>query len=453
MLHVCRNVRTSHSRCWHAASISVRRRNLLTLAIETSCDDTCVSILSTTNRHNSASADLLFDEKITAKNTGKGGILPTESLQSHQSNLSTLVESALPHLPTALDPVGPRTIWLRDGNPVQKPDFISVTRGPGMSANLGLGLATAKGLATAWQIPMVGVHHMQAHALTPRLVNAMGKDGQHDDDGHSPNFPFLTLLVSGGHTMLLHSKGLVDHEILATTMDTAVGDELDKCGRLLLPKEVQAGTPDTAFGKYLSAYAFRSPEDFASWRVPATRAEEIDKPRNEFGWRLSTPMAENRELTFSFSGIASQVKRLILARSNAGSMNEMERLLLARSALGAAFEHLGSRTVIALEKLRAEGIQIDHLVVSGGVAANSFLRYYLRELLDRRSFGKTQLVFPPVEFCTDNAAMIAWAGFEMFGAGYSTDLGCAPLRKWSMDSHQPGGGILGIGEWIRPGTQ
>ncbi|OCT48775.1 tRNA N6-adenosine threonylcarbamoyltransferase, mitochondrial [Cladophialophora carrionii] len=452
MLHACRSIKTLPSRCWHAFSTSARRRNLLTLAIETSCDDTCVSILSTTNRHNGVWADLLFNEKVTAKNTGKGGILPTESLESHQSNLSTLLESALPYLPNAPDTVGPRTVWLGDGSPVQKPDFISVTRGPGMSASLGVGLATAKGLATAWQIPMVGVHHMQAHALTPRLVSAMGKDG-HDHHGHSPNFPFLTLLVSGGHTMLLHSKGLLDHEILATTTDTAIGDELDKCGRLILPKELQAGTPDTAFGKYLSAYAFRTPEDFASWRVPATRAEEIDKPVNEFGWGLSTPKAQNRELAFSFSGIASQVKRLILARGIAGGMTEMERLLLARSALGAAFEHLGSRTIIALEKLRAEGIQIDHLVVSGGVAANTFLRYYLRELLDRRAFGRTQLVFPPVEFCTDNAAMIAWAGTEMFEAGYSTELGCAPVRKWSMDSHQPGGGILGIEGWIRTGTQ
>jgi N6-L-threonylcarbamoyladenine synthase len=428
-----------------------RRRNLLTLAIETSCDDTCVALLSTTKRHNGVWAHLIFDEKVTAKNTGKGGILPTESLESHQANLSTLLQSAIQCLPDASDSVGPRTIWLRDGNPVQKPDFISVTRGPGMSANLGVGLATAKGLATAWQIPYVGVHHMQAHALTPRLVNATSKDG-HDDDGHHPNFPFLTLLVSGGHTMLLHSKGLVDHEILATTTDTAVGDELDKCGRLILPKELQEGTPDTAFGKYLSEYAFKSPEDFADWSVPATRAEEIDKPVNEFGWGLSTPLAQSRELAFSFSGIASQVKRLLLARSNEGGMDDKERLLLARSALGAAFEHLGSRTIIALEKLRAEGVQIDHLVVSGGVAANSFLRYYLRELLDRRSFETTQLVFPPVELCTDNAAMIAWAGFEMFEAGYTTVFGCAPARKWSMDSQQPGGGILGIGGWVRSPT-
>ncbi|KAJ9615399.1 Mitochondrial tRNAs modification protein [Cladophialophora chaetospira] len=448
MLHVSRGLRALPSRCRHTVSISAFRRNLLTLAIETSCDDTCVSILSTNGRRTGVLADLLFNEKVTARNTGKGGILPTESLESHQANLSKLVETALPTLPDAENTVGRRTIWLRDGRPKPKPDFISVTRGPGMSANLGIGLTTAKGLATAWQIPMVGVHHMQAHALTPRLVHAMSKDG-HGTEGHEPDFPFLTLLISGGHTMLLYSRGLVDHEILATTTDTAIGDELDKCGRLILPKHLQEGTPDTAFGKYLSAYAFSGPEEFDFWKVPSTRAQELDKPVNEFGWVLSAPMAQNRDLAFSFSGIASQVRRLIQARNHEGAMDENERLLLARSALGTAFEHLGSRTVIALEKLRAEGVEIDSLVVSGGVAANSFLRYYLRELLHVRSFGTTTLVFPPVDLCTDNAAMIAWAGLEMFQAGYTTDLGCAPVKRWSMDSRKPGGGILGIGGWVQ----
>ncbi len=407
-----------------------------------------MSILSTTRRDDGVRASLRFNEKITAKNTGKGGIIPTESLESHQSSLPSLLETALPYLPDAENTNGPRTIWLRNGNTKQKPDFVSVTRGPGMSANLGVGLATAKGLATAWQIPMVGVHHMQAHALTPRLVNAMSED-DHGSEEYKPDFPFLTLLVSGGHTMLLYSKGLVDHEILATTTDTAIGDELDKCGRLILPRDLQEGTPDTAYGKYLSAYAFKDREEFEFWNVPASRAQEIEKPVNEFGWGLSAPMAQNRNLAFSFSGIASQVKKLTHVRSKEGGMDDRERLLLARSALGTAFEHLGSRTIIALEKLQASGVEINNLVVSGGVAANDFLRYYLRELLDVRSFGQTQLVFPPVELCTDNAAMIAWAGLEMFEAGYTTDLACAPVRKWSMDGQILGGGILGIGGWLR----
>lgn len=447
MLRSCRRLRAFKTKCRPLYSDHLPRRSLLTLAIETSCDDTAVAILSSHNRPPAVCADLLFNAKITARNTGKGGIVPTESLESHQSNLSNLLQTALPFLPNTQDASGQNTIWLRDGQRRQKPDFISVTRGPGMSANLGVGLSTAKGLATAWQIPMVGVHHMQAHALTPRLDHAMTKtDG---DFGCKPEFPFLTLLVSGGHTMLLYSKGLVDHEILATTRDTAVGDELDKCGRLILPLELQRGTPDTAFGRYLSAYAFPTSEEYASWQVPRSRVEEVERPVNHFGWKLSTPMGLNRDLAFSFAGIASQVKRLMLARANGDGMGDTERLLLARSALGTAFEHLGSRTVIALEKLRAEEVEVGSLVVSGGVAANNFLRYYLRELLDVRSFRKLKLVFPPVELCTDNAAMIGWAGMEMFEAGYTTDLGCAPIRKWSLDSQGPDGGILGLDGWIQ----
>ncbi|KIX99059.1 uncharacterized protein Z520_05520 [Fonsecaea multimorphosa CBS 102226] len=454
MLYGPGHSRVLYKLCRRTVCSFAPRRSLLTLAIESSCDDTCVAILSkctTTNEPHQVKARLLFNEKITAKNTGKGGILPTEALESHQANLSKVLENALPSLPAASDSLpNAKKIWLRDGAPKRKPDFISVTRGPGMSANLGVGLATAKGLATAWQIPMVGVHHMQAHALTPRLVNAMAEKHRPVHAALKPSFPFLTLLVSGGHTMLLYSKGLVDHKILATTTDTAIGDELDKCGRLILPQELQQSTPDTAFGKYLSTYAFKAPEEFKSWHVPRTRVEEVNQPTNEFGWRLTTPMSQNRDLAFSFSGIASQIKRLILARgAETGPMEEQERILLAQSALGTAFEHLGSRTIIALESLRAEGVEISTLVVSGGVAANDFLRHYLRRLLDLRSFERMSLIFPPVELCTDNAAMIGWAGMEMFEAGYTTDLSCAPVKKWTMDSQGRDGGILGIGGWIK----
>ena len=251
--------------------------------------------------------------------------------------------------------------------------------------------------------------------------------------------------------MLLHSKSLLDHEILASTSDTAIGDELDKCGRILLPLEIQHTTPDTSFGKYLSAYAFKSPAEFISWNVPRNRQDEIERPVNPFGWSIMAPMAKNRDLGFSFSGISSQIKRIVAGhhgQTEGTPMSEEERIVLARAALGTAFEHLGSRTIIALEKLRDQGVHIPTLVVSGGVAANDFLRYYLRQMLDLRSFNKVDLVFPPVELCTDNAAMIAWTGMEMFEAGYRTDLGCGPLRKWSMDGQSEDGGILGAGAWI-----
>ncbi|KIV85029.1 hypothetical protein PV11_00767 [Exophiala sideris] len=455
MLHGCRRAHHLLASCPRTTLSLPSRRNLLTLAMETSCDDTCVAILSKRNASNepkSKAAKLYFNEKVTLRNTGKGGITPVDALNSHQLYLPKLVEKSLHSLPDGDETLPTfKKLLLRNGAIKEKPDFISVTRGPGMLQNLSTGLNTAKGLATAWQIPMVGVHHMQAHALTPRLAYAMDGDAQHTTQTSKPDFPFLTLLVSGGHTMLLHSKGLVQHEILASTADVAVGDELDKCGRTILPPAIQQDTPDTAYGKYLSAYAFQNPEDYSSWKAPASRPEEILRPLNEYGWALSTPMAKNRDLSFSFAGLGSQVSRILndhSGRNNGAPMGEEERVVLARSVLGTAFEHLGSRTIIALEKLRGKGVEISTLVVSGGVAANHFLRYYLRQMLDVRSFAHVQLVFPPVDLCTDNAAMIAWAGMEMFEARFTTDLGCFPVRKWSMDSHSSDGGILGLDGWI-----
>lgn len=463
----------SHT-CGPQSAAHQTRRSLLTLAIETSCDDTCVAILSKPSRQR-PDATLHFNEKITAENTGKGGIVPVEALSSHHRNLAGLLETSLASLPDAKDgdfrlvsESNLRTIRLRDGTLKQKPDFVSVTRGPGMAGNLSVGLNTAKGLATAWQVPFVGVHHMQAHALTSRMVDALSMKSSNTGAALetpvptlSPSFPFLTLLISGGHTLLLHSHSLTEHKILAATMDVAIGDELDKCGRLVLPESIKSAALDTSFAKYLSSYAFPTRESFEAWHIPATRAEELDKPANAFGWTIPTPMVRTRDLAFSFSGISSTVKKIQAShgaqtdlKAASTNMSDDERIHLARSCLSSAFEHLGSRTIIALEKLASDASSATattptpmNLVVSGGVASSLFLRYHLRRMLDLRGFQHINLIFPPVEFCTDNAAMIAWAGMEMFEAGYTSTSACQPLRHWSMDAAAADGGILGPSGW------
>ena len=464
MLH--RIVKLQHvvSRCGTCFSRYFHRRGLLTLAIETSCDDTCVAILekndalnsSRTAAPRSSQAHLRFHEKVTSANSTHGGIHPIVSLESHWSNLARLVERSLKHLPTVgAETAEAQKLHLKDGEVKRKPDFISVTRGPGMRSNLVCGLDTAKGLSTAWQIPMLGVHHMQAHALTPRLVHALGNSTS--DAAYQPAFPFLTLLISGGHTMLLHSQSLTSHTVLANTRDTAIGDCLDKCGRAILPDDLKASAMDTAYGKHLSNYAFPDLSAFDSYPIPHRRGDEIDKPLNAYNWAIQQPLANTRELSFSFGGIASYASKL----ASNPTISSEERLLLARTALGTAFEHLASRTIIALESLRrgsASTSSISTLVVSGGVAANSYLRYFLRAFLDVRGFSHIILIFPPVTLCTDNAAMIAWAGMEMHEAGYRTSLSCEPRRKWSMDNSERneeeggdgkalGGGILGVGGW------
>jgi N6-L-threonylcarbamoyladenine synthase len=374
------------------------------------------------------SAKLFFNEKITSNNTGYGGIHPLVSLQSHHANLAGLIGRALQALPDAKE-ISSKTISTEYGIK-HKPDFVTVTRGPGMRSNLSCGIDTAKGLSVAWQVPLMAVHHMQAHALTPRLVNALEPGSGLDDP--TPQFPFLNLLVSGGHTLLVHSKSLTNHEIIASTQDIAIGDALDKIGRILLPKELLNNATDTAFAKHLSNYAFETKEDFKHWKIARSRAEEILRDDNQYGWKVNTPFADTRDLAFSFSGLASRFEGLFDVAQKKGISSD-ERLLLARTAMGTAIEHLGSRTIIALKKLKSEGSMPGTLVVSGGVASNDFLRYALRKMLNVRGFSDVQLTFPPVHLCTDNAAMIAWTGIEMYEAGYRSGLDTLAQRKWSLE--------------------
>ena len=323
---------------------------------------------------------LHFHEKITANNSDYGGVHPIKSLESHQENLALLINkaiSALPNLPNTNgdNPPDPaRTLALRK----LKPDFISVTRGPGMRSSLATGLDTAKGLSTAWQIPLLAVHHMQAHALTPRLVFSLSSLST-----PSPTFPFLTLLISGGHTLLLHSKSLTSHPLLASTTDIALGDCIDKIARLLLPPQLLSTTKEIMYGRLLEHFAFppssSHPIEY-NYIAPTTRAQEIArKPSEKYGWSLVPPLAEtrsghkSRSMEFTFSGLESAVKRI--CESKGKEMEEEERRELARESMRIAFEHLASRVGWALRDLdeKAEGVKT--LVVSGGVASNGFLRH------------------------------------------------------------------------------
>ncbi|KAK4975635.1 Mitochondrial tRNAs modification protein, partial [Elasticomyces elasticus] len=156
---------------------------------------------------------------------------------------------------------------------LKRPDFVSVTRGPGMRSNLAVGLDTAKGLALAWDVPLLAVHHMQAHALTPRLVSALAKKDGFGDATVTPAFPFLTLLVSGGHTMLLSSTSLVEHKILAETKDIALGDCLDKAARAILPLGFLESLPaNTPFGRALELFAFPGGASDYEYNAPSTRS-------------------------------------------------------------------------------------------------------------------------------------------------------------------------------------
>ena len=305
---------------------------------------------------------------------------PLISLDSHQKNLASLLTKALRCLPDAVvDPSDSSTVpMVGDTVATKKPDFITVTRGPGMRSSLSTGIDTAKGLAVAWQVPLVGVNHMQAHALTPRLVSILGNDV---DKPIRPAFPFLSLLVSGGHTMLVQSKALTDHSILATTSDIAIGDAMDKIARSVLPAETLERSGEIMYGRLLERFAFEHGLTDYNYHAPARRAQELERRQTSWGWGLGAPLAETRSgsksksMEFSFSGLDSSCRR-IMGRSN-DETDMKERIELAQEAMRVAFEHLASRVVMALQNMQAvaESEQpISTLVVAGGVASNMYLR-------------------------------------------------------------------------------
>ncbi|KND95373.1 tRNA N6-adenosine threonylcarbamoyltransferase, mitochondrial [Tolypocladium ophioglossoides CBS 100239] len=441
-------------------------RSLLTLAIETSCDDTAVAVLSrsrTTGR-----TALLFNERVCSDNRAFQGVNPAVAVQGHNAALAPLVRRALAALPDA-PPPGGSAVPGQAAARKQVPDFVAVTRGPGITANLAVGLNTAKGLAVAWDVPLVGVHHMQAHALTPRLARALGMGtgtrGEAGAPQTGPEFPFLSLLVSGGHTQLVHSAALADHRIVADTGDIAVGNLLDQTARVILPPEVLAASPDVMYGRQLEAFAFpprpgRRAGDgdgdgdgddgvaaqHAAFFTPArSRRDEMADVPSGHGWAVPLPFRNSRRLAYSFSSIHSHVHGLAAA---APAMPLAERRALARHTLRAAFQHLASRLCLALADEPALRPAARTLVVAGGVASNRFLAHVLRSTLAARGFPSVDIVAPPVALCTDNAAMIAWAAMEMYDAGWRTELSALPISRWPMDP-AVGEGILGAEGWVR----
>ncbi|OBT88846.1 hypothetical protein VE02_03170 [Pseudogymnoascus sp. 03VT05] len=428
------------------------RRTLLTLAIETSCDDTSVAILS---KHK-AKSTLHFHDKVTSDNRAFQGVHPLIALESHQKSLALLVNRALQSLPErdAGSATWANAVRIRgaDGDTHtlrERPDFITVTRGPGMQSNLMTGLDTAKGLAVAWQIPVLGVNHMQAHALTPRLVSSLRNDASAEaggDEALLPRFPFLSLLVSGGNTMLVHSRDIVTHSILAEKTDIPVGNVLDKCARDILPAELLENGKSVMYGPLLEAFAFQNGAEDYDYTAPETQRGLNTVKMTEFGWAIRPPLSEDKSanMEFSYSGLGAIIRRVVEGKPE---MEERERRVLARETMRVAFEHLASRVLLALGT--PEMRDISTLVVSGGVASNQFLKYMLRSLLDKRGFGGVEVVFPPMSLCTDNAAMIAWTGIEMWEAGWRSGLDVRSLKRWGIDPGGGDGGIMGVEGWRR----
>jgi N6-L-threonylcarbamoyladenine synthase len=325
---------------------------------------------------------------------------------------------------------------------------------------------------------------MQAHALTPRLVSALESPTSATLE---PNFPFLSVLASGGHTLLIQSASLTDHRLLGTTNDIAIGEFLDKVARILLSADMLRAAKSTMYGALLEQFAFArdAHEDsavqdsqktssistiplqlsagcsaqqylettsggFDSYEVPSNHEEALKQNVTKWGWSFNQPLitahggTKVQNIELSFAGLLTAAERVIRFRTDpiTKKRSKTERILadisleekrdIARETMRAAFEHVAYRVFLSLKSLSGAS-EPRSVVLAGGVAANSFLRHILASTLCARGYPNIKLYFPPPSYCTDNAAMIAWAGLEMFENGHVDSPRIRAIRKWPLD--------------------
>jgi N6-L-threonylcarbamoyladenine synthase len=333
------------------------------LAIESSCDESAAAILD-------AAEGLLAHEIFSQIDLHRvfGGVVPELASRDHVRRLLPLVRSVMAKAKTE-----PTDL-----------DGVAYTAGPGLIGALLTGASLARSLAYAWNVPALGVHHLEGHLLAPLL------------EPEPPPFPHVALLVSGGHTMLIEVREIGSYRLLGETRDDAAGEAFDKTAKLL-------GLPYPG-GPELARLAARG--------TPGA----FNFPR---------PMLDRPGLEFSFSGLKTAVVHAIRGR-------EMTDAMRADVAEGVQLSIVETLTAKALRALEETGL--DTLVVSGGVSANRSLRARLAEAARRQG---ARVYYPRIEFCTDNAAMIAVAGLARLQAGQHDGLAIQARARWPLESLQP----------------
>jgi N6-L-threonylcarbamoyladenine synthase len=350
------------------------------LGIETSCDETAVAVVEASDDPRQPlghiRANVVYSQ--LGEHRRFGGVVPEIAARAHLERIDGLVTQAL-------DEAGLGFADL---------DGVAATGGPGLIGGVMVGLMTAKAIAFAHDKPLIAVNHLEGHALSVRLTEDVA-------------FPYLLLLVSGGHCQLLAVRGPGDYTRLGTTIDDAVGECFDKTAKLL-----GLGFPGG----------------------PAI--ERAAAGGNAQRFALPRPMWRKPGCDFSFSGLKTAVRQTIekLPVQDGGDSRGGDVADLCASFQRTVGDVLADRCANAL---RAH--PTDTLVVAGGVAANLYLRRRLEEVA--RQHG-ARLVAPPVKLCTDNGAMIAWAGIERLRLGRVDDLAFAPRPRWPLD---PAAGRAGVG--------
>jgi len=339
----------------------------LILGIESSCDETAASVL---RRAPDGSVEIL--SSIIASQDEEhapfGGVVPEIAARAHMQILDSVIERAITESKVGYSDLS----------------AIAATAGPGLIGGVIAGLMGAKGLSMALDIPLIAVNHLEGHALSPRLSGNCA-------------FPYLLLLISGGHTQLLAVKGLGNYERLGSTVDDAAGEAFDKTAKVM-----GLGFPGG----------------------PAV--ERLAKSGNPKAVALPRPFRGKDHADFSFAGLKTAVARAY----QASEKTEAAKADIAASFQQAVCDVLTERTKRAMDMFSKNTDGPHRFVVAGGVAANTQIRESLETLCAEKNFS---LLAPPLEFCTDNAAMIALAGGEHYACGQFDDLSARARPRWPLD--------------------
>ncbi len=357
-------------------------RTITILGLESSCDDTAAAIVRVGPDGPVILSSVVHGQ--TDLHAAYGGVVPEIAARAHAEKLDICVKQALTQAEIDLNTV----------------DAIAVTAGPGLIGGVLSGVMCAKGIAAGTGKPLIGVNHLAGHALTPRLTDQVA-------------FPYLMLLVSGGHCQFLLVRGTDDFTRLGGTIDDAPGEAFDKTARLL--GLAQPGGPSVE-----------------------RDAQTGDAKRFAF----PRPLLDRPGCDMSFSGLKTALLRTrdqVIAEK--GGLTRQDRADMSAGFQAAVCDVLAEKTQRAIAEYLAETPAVPVLAVAGGVAANQAIRARLETVCAENGVAFTA---PPLRLCTDNAAMIAYAGAERFLAGETDDMTLAARPRWPLDKRSPA--LLGSGK-------
>ncbi len=330
------------------------------LGIETSCDETGIAVYD--DKQGLLSHELYSQVKLHAD---YGGVVPELASRDHVRKIIPLIEKALADANTTSDQI----------------DGVAFTQGPGLVGALLVGSSVGRSLAYAWNVPAVGVHHMEGHLLAPMLESS------------APEFPFVALLVSGGHSMLVKVDAIGEYEVLGESIDDAAGEAFDKTAKLL-------GL------------------DYPGGPLLAKLAEKGEPGHYKF----PRPMTDRPGLDFSFSGLKTFA---------ANTIRDADTSEQTKANIAYAFQEAVVDTLIIKCRRALKQTGMKRLVIAGGVSANTQLRAQMQALMTEL---KGEVFYPSLAYCTDNGAMIAYAGMQRLKAGQTVELSAQAKPRWPLDS-------------------